>query len=134
LRLDAVRSELLRQPGEETAQRGVRDAALELRVDLGVDRLRVEIPLDEPGGRAVGKALELGDAERIAGAERLEHERMREPRATREGTAGPVEPPLPAVRTRQRRGLRRLLGLEAGGGAKPLALRPRLPERARQRG
>ena len=79
LRLDPIGAELLRQPGEEAVQRRVRDAAAELGVDLGVDRLRIEEALDEPRGRAVGEPLELGDTERVASAEGLEHERMREP-------------------------------------------------------
>ena len=43
--------------------------------------------LDEPGGRAVGEALELRHGERRARAELLEHERMREPRRPVEGRA-----------------------------------------------
>src|SRR5206468_8558436 len=54
------------------------------RVDLGVDRARVEEALDEPRGRAIGKALELGDVERRPGLELLQHERVRQRR-------GPVE-------------------------------------------
>ena len=46
----------------------MRDRAAQLRVDLAVDRLRVDHPLEEPRRGAVDEALELGDAERRLGA------------------------------------------------------------------
>ena len=61
--LDAVGADLLRQAGEEPEERLVRDPALQLRVDLGIDRLRVEQAVDEPRRGAVGEALELGHVE-----------------------------------------------------------------------
>ena len=49
---------------EELVQCVVRDRAAELRVDLARRSSPGEQPLDEPGRRAVGHPLELGDVER----------------------------------------------------------------------
>ena len=46
--LELLDAELLRDAREELEERRVRDGALELRVDLRVDRARVEEALDEP--------------------------------------------------------------------------------------
>ena len=56
------------RPGEELEERLVRDRAAHARVDLGVHRLRVEHPLDEPDRRAARERLQLGDAEHRARA------------------------------------------------------------------
>ena len=52
LRRDAFGVEPLRQPGEELEQRLVGDRPAHPRIDLGVHRLRVDHPLDEPDRRA----------------------------------------------------------------------------------
>ena len=54
LRLELLDPELGRDAGEEAVEGVVRDAAALLRVGLGVNRLRIEEPLDEPGRGAVG--------------------------------------------------------------------------------
>ena len=127
-------AELLRQAGEEAVERGVRDRAAQLRVDLGVDRPRVDDAVDEPGRRAVGEPLELGDVERRARAELLEHDRVAQPRRPVEGAQRAVEPALPAVRARERRRASAALGRrERGERAQPLALGRRVLERPRER-
>ena len=103
-RLDAVGPDLLRQPCEESVERGVRDGAAQLRVDLRVDVARIEEALDEPGLRAVCEALELGDGKRRSRRELLEHERMRQPRLAHECVACAVKPAFPFVRKGKRLG------------------------------
>ena len=103
-RLELLDAELRRHAREEAVQRRVRHRAALHRVGLGVDRPRGEEALDEPGGGAVGEALELGHRERGARAELLEHERVREPRRPVEGGLRALEPPLPAVRAGERLG------------------------------
>src|SRR5439155_18589782 len=101
-RLDPLRSDLLRQAGVEAVQRRVRDLPSQHRVGLGVDRLRRDLALEQPCRRAVREAFELGDAERRARREVLEHERVPELGAARERARGAVELALPAVRRRER--------------------------------
>jgi hypothetical protein len=102
-------------------------------VGLRVDRLRGEEPLDKPGGGAVGEALELGDADHAARPELLEDQRMRDPRRPAEGAARPLQPPVPAVRARERIGSRPIASRELGERPQPLPLRRRLIELPRQR-
>ena len=53
----------------EALQRDVRDRASHARVDRLVDPARTEVALDEPGRRAAGHPLEIGDPERLAARE-----------------------------------------------------------------
>src|SRR5262245_2690529 len=99
--VETLDPELLRQAREELVQSAVRDGSAQLRIDLRVDRARIEQALDEPGRRAVGKAFELGDVERRPQAELLQDERMPESRRADECTDGSFEPPFPSVRARQ---------------------------------
>src|SRR5207237_1156611 len=94
--------ELLRQAGVELVERLVRDLAAQHRVGLGVDRLRVDDALEEPGRRAVGEALELGRREDAAGAEPGPDGRVPERGRPVEGAARPAEGG-PARRARARR-------------------------------
>src|SRR4051794_24301107 len=96
-----LHAELLRDAAEELVQRVVCDRAAQLRVGLGVDRVRVEQPLDEPRRRAVGETLELRDVEARALAEVFEDERMAQARRPTKGMQRTFEPPLPAVRERE---------------------------------
>src|SRR5207247_2645297 len=80
LRRELLDAELFGDPHEEAVERRVRDRAALHRVRLGVDRLRREEALHEPGGGAVREPLELRHAERAARAELLEDERARDPR------------------------------------------------------
>ncbi len=98
-----------------------------------VDRARIEEPVDEPRGRAVGEPFELGDVERRAAAQLLEHERMRDPRRPVERPQRAVEPALPAVRARERAGGGGVGRGELRQRAQPLPLRRRVVERPRQR-
>src|SRR5579864_1331975 len=132
--VELLDAELLRKAREELEQRAVRDGAAQLRIDLGVDRARIDETVDEPRRRAVGEALELGDVERRARTELLEHDRMDEPRRALVGADGAVEPPLPAVRTRERSGLAAVARGQLGQCAQPLSFGRRALERPRQRG
>ncbi len=104
------------------------------RVGLGVDRLRVDHPLEEPRRRAVDEALELGRAEGRPSAERLEHGRVAQPRPPVEREPGAAQAPRPAVRLREGGGEVGRPGLdrEAGERAQPLACGRRLVDRQRQ--
>ena len=64
--LELLDPELGRDAREEAVERLVSDAAALLRIGLGVDRLRIEEPFDEPGRGAVGEALELCYGERAS--------------------------------------------------------------------
>src|SRR5207248_933395 len=125
--------ELLREAGEELEQRAVRDRAAQLRVHLLVDRARIEEPLDEPGGRAVREALELGDVERPLRGELFQHEWMRDLRLAAERAHRAVEPTLPAVRAGERaRGFSIVRG-ELRQRAETLALGRRVVDAPRER-
>src|SRR6185437_13802111 len=100
--VERLDSELARQPGEELVEGRVRDRSAQLRIDLGVDRLRVEETLDEPGRRAVRKALQLGDTEGEPLHELRQHRGVPEAGPALERAACPLEAPLPAVRARER--------------------------------
>src|SRR5947209_7425825 len=126
-------AELLREAREELEQRAVGDGAAQLRIDLGVDRLRIDEPVDEPCRRAVGEALELGDVERPARAELLEHERVHESRRPPVGADCSVELAIPAVRAGERRSLVAVARRQLGERAEALALRRRVLERPRER-
>ena len=106
---------------------------LSFGVDLRVDRARIEEPIDEPGRRAVGEPLELGDVERRLRPELLEHERMRQLRRAAERAERALEAALPAVRARKRVGAVAVARRELGERAKTLTLGRRLLELPRQR-
>jgi hypothetical protein len=112
----------------------VGDRAAELRVDLGVDRLRIEQPLHEPRRRAVGHPLELGDVERRPRTERLEHERMAQLRGALVRKARARESPLPPVGARDPLGLVRLVARDRRQRSQAFALGRCLLERARELG
>ena len=111
----------------------MRDGAAQLRIDLRVDRLRIDDAVDEPRGGAVGEALELGDIECPARAELLEHERVHESRRPPAGADCTVELAIPAVRARKCRGLVAVARRQLGERAETLALRRRVFERPRER-
>ena len=119
-------AELLRQAGVEGVERLVGDLAAQQRVGLGVDRLRVDDPLEEPGRRAVDEALELGRAEDGAAAELREHRRVAEPRVAPEGAPCALEAARPAVRVGEgERELGRLARLRPRAGRARAAARAR---------
>ena len=122
-------AELLRQPRVELVQRAVRDRAAEHRVDLGVDRLRRDDALDQPGRRAVGEPLELGDAERRLAAEEL----GADARVALQGAARAAEAPLPVVGVGERPRLVGVGNREPGERTQPLAVGRRGLERPGER-
>ena len=132
LRLELLDPELGGDAREEPVESLMGDAAALLRVGLGVDRLRIDEALDEPGRGAIGEALELRHPERRARAELVEHERMREPRGTLEGGECAFESPLPAVRASQSVSVGSIARRQLGERAQPFALGRRLFERPRQ--
>ena len=131
-RLELLDAELRRHAREEAVQRCVRHRAALHRVRLRVDRPRGEEPLEEPGGGAVGEALELGHRERGARGELLEHERVREPCRPVEGAQCALEPPRPAVRARESLRCLRVVSCELGERPQPLTLGRRVLERPGQ--
>ena len=131
--VEPLDAELLRDAAEELVQRAVRDRAAQLRVDVRVDRPRIEQPVDEPRGRAVGEALELRHVEARPLAEVLEDERVAQQRRPAERVQRTVEPAVPAVREREPGRLRLVVGRERRQRAQPLALGRRRFERPRQR-
>ena len=112
----------------------MRDLPAQHRVGLGVDRLRVDEPLDQPGRRAVDEALELGRAEGRACRETLDRGRVAQARRPVERAARAAEPACPAVRVGQRDGEvgRVGIGRERGQRPQPLAHGRRLVDRQRQ--
>src|SRR5918994_604627 len=126
LRTNPVAAEHLRKALKELEECAVGDRAAQSRIDLRVDRLRVDQPVDEPGRGAVGKALELGDVEDAPVLQLLEHEWVCQLGGPPACPVCAVEPPLPAVRARERVGLvtPSLLGGEDRERAEPLG-RPR---------
>ena len=78
LGVDALGSELLREPREELEERLVGDRAAKPSVHLGVDRARVDQPLEEPDRRAVGEELELGHGEARLRAQAVDQRLIRE--------------------------------------------------------
>jgi hypothetical protein len=121
------------EAGEELEERAVRNRAAEPRVHFRIDRLRVDQPVDEPCRRAVGEPLELSDVEHPAVLQLREDKRMRQLRRPAPRAVGAVEPPLPAVRARERLGAARIGRTQAGDGAQTLALRRRLLQPPRER-
>ncbi len=113
-RRDALRVKLPWERGVEAVERRVHDLAAKDGVRLGVDRLRVDHPLDEPGGGAVGEPLELGRRE--DGAPRKGVEDGRAPQAGRpiERLSCALEPSRPAVGGGEGGGARGVLDGETG--------------------
>ena len=105
-------------------------------VDLGVHRLRVEQPLDEPDRRAAGERLQLGDAERRA--------RREATRAPPGRSAGVGRSKAPSARpSRRSQPFARAIALgrcrssvdersEPRAGARARSARPRAARRARR--
>ena len=133
-RLEPFDAQLLRHAREELEERRVRDGTFQLGVDLCIDRARIEEPVDEPGGRAVGEALQLRDVERRLRAELLEHEGMRQLRRPPKRGHGTLEAPLPAVRARQRVCTGAVARSKLGERPQPLALGRSVLELPRERG
>ena len=103
----------------------MRDLPAQQRVRLGVDRLRVDDALEQPGRRAVDEALELGRAEDGAAAELRQHGRVAEARVAPEREPRALEAARPPVGVGEReRELGRLVARrrEPRQGAQPLAL------------
>ena len=100
LLVHAIDTELLRKAGVETEQRLMRDRTSEARIDLGVDRARVDHALEQPHRGTVREPLQLRNAERGAPLQLLEDEWVRQSRAPLEGAQRALEPPLPTVRRR----------------------------------
>ena len=102
----------------------MRDRAAHARVDLGVHRLRVEQPLDEPDRRAVCERLQLGDAERRARAAaaraRSGSVSLRRPLERGERAVAAAAPSR--SRARARRPLARSRVASHASGPQPLAL------------
>src|SRR5439155_3779548 len=61
VRVDTLDAELLRETRVEAEERLMRDAAAQARIDLRVDRARIDHPVEEPHRGAVGEPLELRD-------------------------------------------------------------------------
>ena len=102
LRDDPVGAELLRQPGVERVERLVGDRPAQHRVGLGVDRLRADHALEQPGRRAVDETLELGRSERGPAAEVLEHGRVSKLDVAVERVPRTPKAPRPVVRVGER--------------------------------
>ncbi len=109
--VDLIRAEALREPRVEAVERLVGDAPADARVELGVDRARVDHAVDEPHGRARREGLELGDGEAPLLHERRERGAGQLGRPLERGE-GAVDPPLPAVGDRERPGVVRLVRAE----------------------
>ena len=103
-------------------QRRVRDGAAQPRVGLCVDRAWIDEPLDQPHRRAVGETLELRDAERATRGQLVEHGPVGQPGGPLERAQRAFQPPLPAVRERERGGRVRVVGRERGEAAHAFAL------------
>ena len=115
------------------------DRAAHARVDLRVDRARVEQPLDEPDRGAVGERLELGGAERRARAQRLEHAGLGQPRrrGRRRASARSSRRSQPFARASALRGSRIARSHEparAPAAARARSARPRSARRAPESG
>src|SRR5881227_2170819 len=127
-------AEPLRDTGEELVQGTMSDLAAEARVDDLVDRARPDQPVDEPDRRAVGEGLQLGDAEARLRPELLEDERVSQAGRSLEGPQRTVEPPLPAVRLRQRAARALVESRQRSDCAQSFALGRRLLDRPGERG
>src|SRR4029453_3429821 len=108
--VEALDAEFLGDAAEELVQRAVRDRTSQLRIDVRVDRPRIKQSVDEPGGRAVREALELGHVEARPLAEVLEDERVAQQRRPAERLNGTVQATVPAVREREPRRLGLVVG------------------------
>ena len=82
----------------------MRDRAAQLRVDLAVDRPGARQAVEEPGGGAVGEALELGDLEVVAADSSASTRGCGAACAASKARERALEPALPAVRARERLG------------------------------
>ena len=127
--LDAIAADRLRQPTEEAVERRVRDRPTEHRVDLAVDLLRVDQPLEEPGGGAVREALELGDVERASGRELGQHPGMGQLRSADERLSAPARAGAPS-RSRPPVPLHRPAASRQGGQATAAARARSVPARS----
>jgi hypothetical protein len=100
--VDPLAAELLRQPAVERIKRLVGNLAAHERVGLGVDRLRVDDALEEPGRGAVDEALELGCPEHRPLAEPGEDGGVSQPGVAIESSVSALESARPAVRVGER--------------------------------
>ena len=89
---DPLDPEFLREPRVERVESLVSDLAAQKGVRFRVDRLRVDDPLEQPGGGTVEEALELGGAEHGPAAELVENDRASELGVPFECAQGPPEP------------------------------------------
>ena len=96
--------------------------AAKARVQLGVDRPRVDNPIEEPHGRAVSEHLERGD--RIAGLlpELRQDGGVGQLRLAGERGQRPLDAPLPAVCNRESPRLGVVSRREGRGRPEPFAL------------
>ena len=129
---DTVRAELLRHDGVEAAEGRVYDLPAEQRIGLGVDLLRIDHTVDEPGRGAVRETLELGCGEDRPRGKPVEHRRARQLGRSVEGGASAVEPARPSVRRRERVRIVRVVDGQSRNGTQTLALARRSLERPGQ--